>query len=89
MRASDGISALRSMEQHRPDLILLDLMLPAVSGWTILREVAGNPLVNDIPIIVVTGVDPVPQIPEALMVLQKPCDPDHIARVVTDHLRAA
>jgi len=89
VRASDGISALRSMEQHRPDLILLDLMLPAVSGWTVLREISANPLVNDIPIIVVTGVDPTPEIPEALMVLQKPCDPDHIARVVTDHLPAA
>lgn len=89
MRAGDGIAALRAIEQHRPDLILLDLMLPAISGWTLLRELSENPLTSDIPIIVVTGVEPAPDIPAALMVLAKPCDPDHIARVVTEHLPSA
>ena len=83
------MSALRAIEQHRPDLILLDLMLPALNGWTLVRELSDNPLTNDIPIIVVTGVDPAPTIPEALMVLPKPCDPDYIARVVTENLPVA
>ena len=63
IRAADGMAALRAIEQHRPDLILLDLMLPAVSGWTIVRELTANPLTSDIPIIVVTGVEPAPDIP--------------------------
>ena len=87
-RAADGVSALRSIEVSRPSLILLDLNLPMVNGWTILRELAGNPLISDIPVIVVTGVEPAPELPHALVVLCKPCDPDHVAQIVSDHLPA-
>ena len=88
VRVGDGVSALRSVEQGRPSLILLDLNLPTLSGSTVLRELAENPLTSDIPVIVVTGVDPPPQLPHALVVLCKPCDPDHVAKIVTDHLAA-
>ena len=88
MRAGDGLAALRSIEEGRPSLILLDLNLPSVSGWTILRDLAGNPQTSGIPVIVVTGVEPTPQLPHALVVLCKPCDPDHIAKIVADHLPA-
>ena len=86
VRAGDGVSALRSIEQQRPDLVVLDLMLPAVNGWTVLRELGENPLTTDIPVVVVTGVDPPPELPHAVIVLTKPCDPDHVAKIVTDHL---
>ena len=85
-RASDGVSALRSIEQQRPHLILLDLNLPHMSGFAIIRELAANPLTRDIPVIVVTGVEPKPTLPHALVVLCKPCDPDHVAKIVKDHL---
>src|SRR5438874_1418842 len=64
-RAGDGVSALRAIESQRPDLIVLDLMLPALNGWAVLHELKSNPLTSDIPIIVVTGVDPAPAIPGA------------------------
>ncbi|HXD16228.1 MAG TPA: response regulator [Vicinamibacterales bacterium] len=87
-RAADGVAALRSIEQQRPTLILLDLMLPVMNGWTVLRELGENPLTNDIPIIVVTGVDPKPDLPHALTVLGKPCDPARVADIVSEHLPA-
>ena len=71
------------------DWPILDLNLPTVSGWTIIRELAENPLTSDIPIIVVTGVEPTPAIPHAVIVLCKPCDPEHLARIVDDHLYPA
>ena len=86
--AHDGRLALDLARQKRPDLIVLDLMLPTVDGRTVLREFAENPLLSDIPIIVVTGVDPMPDLPHAAAVLPKPCDPDHIAQVIADHLSA-
>jgi CheY-like chemotaxis protein len=86
IRVGDGNSAFRALEQQRPDMVLLDLMLPVVDGRTVLQQFAKNPLTSDIPIIVVTGVDPTPQLPHALRVLPKPCDPDHVAEVVSDHL---
>ena len=85
-RVGDGVSALRSLEQMRPDLVILDLNLPTVDGHVVLREFAQNPLTSDIPVIVVTGMDPTPVLPQAAMVLRKPCDPQHVARIAADHL---
>lgn len=53
-RAADGTEALRKAEALNPDLILLDFMLPGVSGYEVLRELQarGN---GCIPVIVVTG----------------------------------
>jgi len=86
LRAADGLAALRAIEQQRPDFMLLDLMLPAVSGWTLIRELAENPLTSDIPIVVITGVEPPPDVPHALMVLRKPVDADDVAQIVLDHM---
>jgi len=86
LRVADGLAALRSLEQQRPDLVLLDLMLPVIDGRTVLKQFAKNPLISDIPVIVVTAIDPVPELPHAVRVLRKPCDPDHIAEVVSTYL---
>lgn len=67
-------------------LMLLDLNLPAASGWSVIRALAQNPLTSDIPVIVVTGVEPTPELPHARKVLGKPCDPDYVAYIVADHL---
>jgi CheY-like chemotaxis protein len=86
LRAADGFTALRAIEQQRPDLILLDLNLPTISGYTILRDLEKNPLTCHIPVIVVTGEEPTPELAHALVVMCKPCDPDHVAKIVSDHL---
>jgi CheY-like chemotaxis protein len=88
VRVGDGAAALRSIEQQRPALIVLDLNLPSVDGREILSDLAANPLTSEIPVIVVTGVQPKPRLPHALVVLCKPCDPDHVASIVADHLPA-
>jgi two-component system alkaline phosphatase synthesis response regulator PhoP len=36
--AADGVTALRRIEDDRPDVVLLDLMLPVVDGWAVLAE---------------------------------------------------
>ncbi|RIK10364.1 MAG: hypothetical protein DCC49_03595 [Acidobacteria bacterium] len=40
--ASDGATALRRIEEERPDLVLLDIMMPIVDGWGVLDEVGGS-----------------------------------------------
>ena len=62
--------------------------LPVMNGWTVIRELGENPLTNDIPIVVVTGVEPKPELPHAQVVVCKPCDPDRVADIVSDHLPA-
>lgn len=39
--AADGRAALQAFEHERPDLVILDLMLPAVSGWEVCRRIRG------------------------------------------------
>ena len=44
------------ISEERPDLILLDVMLPRLSGWELCREMKSNALYEDIPVIFVTAV---------------------------------
>ena len=89
MRAGDGFSALRVVEEYRPDLVVLDLMLPQIDGWTVLKELQSRPATSSIPVVVVTASDTGLSLPHARVVIQKPADPDHFVRVVTRHLPSA
>jgi DNA-binding response OmpR family regulator len=51
--ADDGLEAMRALRRQAPDLLVLDLMLPHLDGWQIIREVRGS--LPQLPIIVVTA----------------------------------
>lgn len=53
--ASDGLAGLVKIASTRPDLVLLDLMMPDLGGVRVLEEVRDDPELADTPIIVVTG----------------------------------
>lgn len=53
--ASDGFEAGRQVTAFRPDLIILDLMLPGVDGFEICRRVKKDPATQDMRILVITG----------------------------------
>jgi two-component system, cell cycle response regulator len=55
--ARDGLSALQSVEQSPPDLILLDVMMPSVDGNEVARRIKNNPSLPFIPIIMQTALD--------------------------------
>ena len=55
MEARDGLEGLTKAEFRKPDLILLDLMMPDVSGGRMFDEMRRHPATKDIPIVVVTG----------------------------------
>ncbi len=52
---SSGEEALKSARKHKPDLIVLDLMLPAVDGLEVCRRLKGDSKTRDIPIIMLTA----------------------------------
>ena len=52
---ADGEEGLRRLFASRPDLLVLDLMLPGRNGLEILREVRDEPATRDLPIIVLTA----------------------------------
>ena len=51
--AADGVTALRRIQLERPDLVLLDLMLPVMDGWGVLAELSTN--ADSPPVIVCTA----------------------------------
>jgi CheY-like chemotaxis protein len=53
--AEDGQQALDLLEQERPALVLLDMNLPVVDGWSVCREAKASPSTADIPIIALTA----------------------------------
>ena len=55
--AVDGVDALEKVAEVRPDLILLDIMMPRMSGFEVCRKLRADPQTRDIPIIMVTALN--------------------------------
>lgn len=53
--ASDGTEALAAVERERPDLVVLDLMLPGTPGLDVLRELRRRPELESVPVILLTA----------------------------------
>jgi CheY-like chemotaxis protein len=80
--ASDGIHALRLIEQERPDLIILDISLPLMSGLDVQQEIAAHSHTRDIPTVIVTASAADLDGVGADCVLRKPVSPDEVVDVV-------
>lgn len=52
LRAEDGPMGLKALEEQTPDLVLLDLMIPGIDGWAIIRRMKETPRLAHIPVIV-------------------------------------
>ena len=63
--AVDGLDALRKVEEHNPDLILLDVMMPQMSGFQVCRRLKGDPKTRDIQILMVTALNELGDIEQA------------------------
>jgi len=53
--AADGEQGLQQLFASRPDALVLDLMLPGMNGLEIVREVRGEPLTHDLPVLILTA----------------------------------
>jgi CheY-like chemotaxis protein len=77
----DGLDALHYLDQSRPDVIVLDLDLPRISGTVLYDEIRARRRADRVPIIVVTGLPRIPDLPEAV-VLRKPVTPDQLIKAI-------
>ena len=53
--ASDGKEALQKVEDERPDLVVLDVMMPYMDGFEVLQNLRRNPSTREIPVIMLTA----------------------------------
>ena len=56
LAAEDGVKALEMVAKHMPDLILLDVMMPKMSGFEVCKRLKNDPATTDIPVIMVTAL---------------------------------
>lgn len=54
--AVDGVEAIESIEANKPDLVLLDVMMPRMSGFEVCQKLKSNPDTRDIVVIMVTAL---------------------------------
>jgi two-component system, OmpR family, alkaline phosphatase synthesis response regulator PhoP len=64
--ADDGVTALQQVAADPPDLILLDIMMPRMSGFEVCTKLKSDPATRDIPVIMVTALDRMADIQRAV-----------------------
>ena len=58
LTAMDGVEAMEKIRAERPDLVTLDITMPTKTGVTVYRDIKENEEFKDIPVLIVTGVQP-------------------------------
>lgn len=57
LEARDGQEAIDMANRHKPDLILMDILMPKVSGYEACSTIKANPATKRIPVVMVTAID--------------------------------
>ena len=82
VEAATGLHALREADAETPDLVVLDLGLPLISGDAVLEELATWPGTRHIPVVIVTAREGPYDGLDAACVLRKPIKPEELLQAV-------
>jgi len=94
--AEDGAEGMEKVKKERPDLIILDILMPRESGIKMYHELKHNPSLKDIPIVMLSGVSKRTflrsqaaltefgdeTVPEPQAYLEKPVEPEDLAETI-------
>jgi CheY-like chemotaxis protein len=89
IEAADGTEALAAARELDPDLIVLDVMLPGLSGIEVLEEIRSDEKLKDMLVVVITAwshAEVEAQVAGADRFVSKPFDPDELSNVVAELL---
>jgi CheY-like chemotaxis protein len=86
---ADGWSALRAIDDERPDVLVVDIHVPGLRGDELLTELSSHPETRHIPAIVVTGTDIDLAVAQVKQILPKPCAPERLVSVIERFAEAA
>jgi len=56
--ANNGEEAIVKTLEHRPDLVILDVMMPILNGWEVCKQIKSNPSLDGTRVIMLTGIGP-------------------------------
>jgi CheY-like chemotaxis protein len=89
--ATDALDGYAIARERKPDLVVLDVTMPIVDGWTVLRKMRSNPALVHIPVVMMTGVDRDTALAEASRldvrcVLTKPVTLSELTRAIRQSL---
>jgi CheY-like chemotaxis protein len=92
--AADGPAGLRAAREHRPDLILLDIMMPGMNGYAVCDDLQIDPRTSHVPVVFLTAMNDPRDRARALALggtdyLVKPFDPRTVAECVARNLNVA
>lgn len=96
LEAEDGESGLKKIKAEKPDLVILDVLMPRQSGVRLYRELKTSKALKDVKIIILSGIAKKTfmrsqkaltefggaEIPEPEVYLEKPVEPDELADVI-------
>ena len=87
LTAYNGREALQAIREHRPDCVILDIMMPEMSGWEVLEEVRADPEIAKTQIMMLTALGDDSDISRGYelgvdMYLTKPFEPDELIEFV-------
>jgi CheY-like chemotaxis protein len=88
-QAADGAAALARMRTAVPCMVLLDLMMPVMDGWEVVREMRHDPVLAAVPVCVLSALTANRAPPEATRVLRKPARLAAILETIGEHCRSA
>jgi CheY-like chemotaxis protein len=78
----NGLDALREMHGAAPDMLLLDLDMPWVTGWDVLERMSRDPALRAIPTMVISGHIFDARTPRDVIALVKPVDPARLLATI-------
>jgi CheY-like chemotaxis protein len=89
--ALDALDGYALLCRYKPDVVLLDVMMPMLDGWTLLRKMRSDPSTSRLRVIVVTGLEPQAAAHEAgrhgvTTTLHKPVLPNQLVKAVRETL---
>lgn len=85
--AEDGVRAMEMLQSDKYDLVLLDLLMPEMDGFEVLRQIKENPQLKNIPVIMVSGADDAESMAKCIQMgavghLAKPLDSVLLANLI-------
>lgn len=94
LEATDGLEGVQMATEHRPDLILMDVMMPLMTGFEAVAKLQGTPATRDIPIVMLSAKSQSYEQEEglrlgALRYMCKPFNPQELVSTVSEILEGA